>query len=227
MRKNFAIIIFVLLFCFSIFSQEESLRCPNIEIDAPKSVAQEGEIITFAVSNKIKNEYEKVEYKWTVDKGKIIKGQGTSKIEVDTTGFDDAVINASLEIYNLPPDCKTSFSASGVVSTIKDYFPRDQYGKLPLKEEFSRIDALLIELVNVPEFQGYVVISVNEKTPLDKVRNRVKKLVKHIKYRGFPVERITFLLDKNSNEDKTVIRRFPKDSDFTQCDQCEEIKLSK
>lgn len=227
MKETLSTIIFVLLFYLSAFSQENS-NCPNIEIIAPDSITYTGEIMTFSFSEKVKIELENAEIKWSVDKGKIVKGQGTSKIEVDTKEVEDAVITANLEISNLSPNCKNSFSAKGIAvlrtgETIQD----DQYGNLTIKEELLRLDIFLVELVNLPEFQGYIVMSYEKDNSLKRAKDRVRTLVKHLKYRGFPPERITFLFDKITKEDKTVLWKFPKNVKFTRCENCERIEVSK
>ena len=184
--------------------------------------------MTFSFSEKVKTELKNAEIKWSVDRGKIVKGQGTSKIEVDVSEVENAVVITNLEISNLSPNCKNSFSAKGIaVLRTGDVIQDDQYENLPIKDELARLDIFLVELINSPEFQGYVVMSYKEDNSLKKTKSRVRKLIKHLNYRGFPPERITFLFDKNSNEDKTVLWRFPKNVEFTRCENCEIIKVSK
>lgn len=167
--------------------------------------------MSFSVLKTIKNDFEKAEFKWTVDKGKIIRGQGTSKIEVETTDLNYVVINAALEISNLPENCKNSFSESGVVADNYDPEESDQYGKLSLKDELARLDAFISHLSAAPETQGYIILSLQEKGSRKKAENHTRKLLKHFKSRAFPAERITFLLDRNRSKDVTVLWRVPKD----------------
>jgi hypothetical protein len=47
---------------------------------------------------------------WTVSAGKIIKGQGTYTIEVDTTGLDGQEIEATFEVGGFPPECSNKAS---------------------------------------------------------------------------------------------------------------------
>lgn len=225
MKKVFLIVIFLLLFCFSVFAQNENSPCPTIVVAGPESVIREGEVMSFSVSAGIENKLEKAEFKWSVDKGKIIKGQYTSKIEVNTSGLYDTVITATLEIIHLPSGCKREFSETGVVAGGHP-IPLDEYGDLSLKDELTRIDNFLVELAVNLEDQGYIIFSYKEKEHLQKIKNRVRRLIKHLKYRGFPVERITFLIDKEINKNRTVLRRVSKNADFTQCENCEVIKGS-
>jgi hypothetical protein len=44
-------------------------------------------------------------YEWTVSAGAIIKGQGTSSIEVATAGVADQRLMASLKVGGYPPEC--------------------------------------------------------------------------------------------------------------------------
>lgn len=225
MKKMLLLISFILLIQFSAFSQEE-FQCPKIQIVGPDSTTGLGETMIFSVSENIKKDFEKAEFKWSVDKGKIIKGQGTSKIEVDTNGLDYAVVNATLEILNLPENCKNSFSESGVVAIIGDPIASDQYEKLTLKDELLRLDNFLIELKNVPEDQGYIIMSFEKRDSLKLAKDRVRKLSNHIKRRGFPAERITFLLDKSQSKDETVLWKVPKDVKYLPFTTNETIKIT-
>jgi hypothetical protein len=44
-------------------------------------------------------------YSWTVSFGRIIKGQGTPEIEVETTGLAGRQVTADLEVGGIPPEC--------------------------------------------------------------------------------------------------------------------------
>ena len=184
--------------------------------------------MTFSVSENLKNNFEKAEFKWSVDKGKIITGQGTSKIEIDTESVDmtghAAVVNVTLEISVLPENCKKSFSAIGIIIGGHSY-PSDQYGKLSLKDELARLDAFISDLSAAPETQGYVVFSLQEKKKKKKAENHARKLLKRFKNRGIAAERITFLLDKDQAGIETVLWRIPKDIQFDPFEGCEVIKV--
>ena len=63
---------------------------------------------------------DKPTYKWTVSKGRIIRGQGTSSIEVDASDYGGEIITATVEITSFPKECNNKASCSTRVQ-----FPRD------------------------------------------------------------------------------------------------------
>ena len=84
-----------------------------------------------------------VKYKWTVDKGKIINGQGTTTIQVSAEGLQDVVIYATFEIEGLPNDCVSKDSDAAVIASVPIGEPYEYYEKLPTDEEIARFDAFL------------------------------------------------------------------------------------
>jgi len=66
--------------------QDPKLVCPVIKITSPEAV-ESGKTIKFkaiATGGKSKE----ISYNWTVDKGKIVFGQGTATIDVDLESED-------------------------------------------------------------------------------------------------------------------------------------------
>ncbi len=51
-------------------------------------------------------------YKWTISGGKIIEGQGTPAIKIDTTGMAGTTITVEVEILGLCPECLNKVSAN-------------------------------------------------------------------------------------------------------------------
>lgn len=225
MKKILSLVFIVIILTASIFGQSDNQTCPKIEIIGPTAAIREGDIMTFSVSPKTRIKNEKAIFIWSVNYGKIIKGQGTSEIEVDTNGIDDTVLTATLQISNLPLGCKNSFSEIGVVFTIIDPVLTDTYGKISLKEELERIDLLLIELQNAPDATGFVWIRLDDTESIESAKKRVEQLVKHIKYRGFLKERIVFAIEK-TNVLETELIRLPSGLKFPNCGNCEIIKAS-
>jgi hypothetical protein len=82
--------------------------CPSLTLTCPQSKPTAGEQIKFSASEVDDN----VELGWSVTKGKIISGQGTREITVDTSGLDGQVITATVDMYLKGKQHSYSFSCS-------------------------------------------------------------------------------------------------------------------
>lgn len=225
MKQVFSIIIFVFLFCVLAFAQNGSSRCPLVTIIAPDSVIYSGDTMSFSVliQGEGKND---LKYKWTVDKGTILEGQGTSAVHISTEGLEDTAITATFEIEGLPNGCQNKFQEVGVVVTIGCGLPTtDEYGKLPFEDELARIDNLLMELQNNSGDQGFIWIKTNENETIADVRKHIQKLVEHIKFRKVSIDKFIFAIEKSDSR-MTRLMRISKTQELPECEDCEIIKGS-
>jgi hypothetical protein len=84
--------------------------CPQISVSC-SPYFKEGEPITFVASVNGGNPNVVPSYTWTIAAGRIIQGQGTSSIEVDTLGFG-RTFTATVRISGLDQSCPTTASCS-------------------------------------------------------------------------------------------------------------------
>jgi hypothetical protein len=68
--------------------------CPSLNINCPTKPPMDGERITFSADTTL----ERAIYKWQVSAGKIVSGQGTQTITVDTSGIGGRTITATIEM---------------------------------------------------------------------------------------------------------------------------------
>jgi len=94
-------------------------RCPTLSVSAPIQPDNPGGAITFT-ANVTGGTQDSPTYDWTVSEGKIIDGQGTSQIVVQTTPeMAGKSVTATVEIGGLCPDCNRTASATGQVAEKK------------------------------------------------------------------------------------------------------------
>lgn len=133
--------------------------CPTVSISCPTKF-EVGEQLTFnsSLSGSLGNV--PTIYNWTVSSGRIIEGQGTSSIKVDTTGLAGQTLTAILSMggYNL--DCSASCSLQFPVPLSCRAF--DQFPAIARNEEKARLDNFAIELQNDPSASGYVIVYPGE-----------------------------------------------------------------
>lgn len=88
--------------------------CPTINVTCPEQF-ESGKPLKFKVNvigGKPKSE---ITYNWTVDKGTIKFGQGTSTIEVDLEGKDCQEVTATVEVNGFDPKCSRIGSCSACI----------------------------------------------------------------------------------------------------------------
>lgn len=218
-------IICILTFCNYLFAQSENSHCPSITILGPSEVVPPDEIMFFTatVSGEVKNYNTK--YKWTVDKGKIVEGQGTTVIRVSTEGLSDTTVTASFEIEGLPKECSKVDSETGVIAPKLPWEPIDSYNKISFPDELVRIDSFLVELYRNSNYKGFIWITTDKDESFTDVKNHIKKLVKHIKHRKISPGRIIFLIEK-ADYRSTTIFYMNEETKLPKCEDCEIIKGS-
>lgn len=91
-------------------------RCPEITVSCPIGV-RPNQPITFQANVSAGDSEMKPTYTWSVTAGRIISGQGTSKITLDISGLGRKSITATVSIGGVDPSC-TGNTAS---CTIVDY----------------------------------------------------------------------------------------------------------
>jgi len=81
--------------------------CPNIVVTASDEGAEAGATVTFSVSVSGGDPSATPTYKWVVSTGRIVSGQGTSSISVDTSGAAGKTVKATVEVGGYDRSCVT------------------------------------------------------------------------------------------------------------------------
>lgn len=113
-------IIFFLLTAF-IFSVQninaqttEKIACPSIVLNGPASyTVEEGDSLIFKVSP-LGKAYDDlgVTYNWAITSGFIEKGQGTSRININTEGLKGQMLTVTVELGGIDRACPSTSSSS-------------------------------------------------------------------------------------------------------------------
>lgn len=83
--------------------QDPDVVCPVLTVTCP-DVIESGKTIKFK-ANVTGSKSKEISYNWTVDKGKIVFGQGTANIEVDLEGQECKNVTATVELGGIDPSC--------------------------------------------------------------------------------------------------------------------------
>lgn len=162
--------------------------CPNVYITCPDRV-QLDQPVTFTSSltggsgNVIPN------FNWTVSAGRIIEGQGTGSIRVDTTGLAGQTLSATLSMGGYTLDCSASCSISFPVPLKSKKF--DEFGEIARNDEKARLDNYAIELQNDPSSTAYVIVYPGQGGRSGQVQTQKTRIVDYlVNSRGLNAGRI-------------------------------------
>lgn len=211
MKKLILILLFIFLHSLTVFPQTENAEkqdCPTVSVIPPPSVVRVGEAMRFSGKLTGNTDLDKFEYMWTVDKGRIIKGQGTDSIVVVLDEEGDTTVTATVNILN-QKHCDLSASDTGIVCTCGDPVILDEFGELPTDDLRARFDNVFIYLQNDPKAKA-VVINYG----LDKdIKARKKLINNHMKFRGYDKNRIIFEDGGREKTIRTLIGLVPEGAD--------------
>lgn len=128
--------------------------CPNVSIYCP-DVQQAGTPVTFTASVSGGTPGVMPVYNWVISAGKILSGQGTATITVDTAGLAGQPITATVEVAGYNLECRAQCQAAVPAPPNPTKF--DEIGEVARDDEKARLDLFAIELQNSPGAQGYII----------------------------------------------------------------------
>lgn len=165
-------------------------NCGSLEVSGPPAVVKPGETMTFTASI-VGGDQQNVTYNWSVDRGEIISGQGTSTITVSTDGLEDTTVNASVEAVSSEENCSCELDGSdaGVVAPEPDPYLFDEFGNIPNNDVRNRLDLFFVELQNNPTSTGYIVNYGSSR----QIAARERLIRDHMRLRNLPADRIVFV----------------------------------
>lgn len=162
--------------------------CPNVYITCPDSV-KAGEPVTFASTLTGGSGNGASIFNWTVSAGRIIEGQGTDRIKVDTSGLAGQSLKATLTMGGYTIECSASCSIQFPVPLACRMF--DEYPDIARNDEKARLDNFAIELQADPTSTAYVIVSPGEHGRPGQVQTHSKGIVDYlVNSRGFDSSRI-------------------------------------
>lgn len=204
MKIILKLILAAILFIFvnSLFAQTtgNDCICPILKLIEPSAPVKPGETAIFSAEI---SGHQEATFNWTVNTGTIIQGQGTPVIKVDTTGLDETVIRANVEISgNWCPVCDNT-KASGAAVVIEDRKPIliDKFTRVNCEEVLARTDNFLIELQNNPVSTGHIITYGTSRA----VRRTEREMRNWIRVRGFGPSRIVFVNGGGGGGNKTTV----------------------
>jgi hypothetical protein len=139
-------------------------------------------------------------YNWTVSAGRIIEGQGTSSIRVETMGLAGQTVRATLSMGGYTLDCSDTCA---VQIPIPEQRSRkfDEFPNIARNDEKARLDNFAVELQNDPTASAYVIVYPGRSGKASDVQKHTTRIVDYlVNSRGIDGRRIVSLVGGSRNE---------------------------
>lgn len=167
--------------------------CPNVSISCPDSFLPD-QPITFRANISGGSAQIDPIYNWTVTAGRIIDGQGTRTITVDTLGLAGQTVTATLNVRAAGLDCPASCAVQIPIPKL-DCRKFDEFPNIPRNEEKARLDNFAIDLQNAPGSTAYVVVYPRQAGRPGEAEQHTTRVVDYlVSYRGIDASRIIKLI---------------------------------
>jgi hypothetical protein len=132
------------------------LNCPTIIVNCRDAAPGNG-TVSFTANVSGSSGSITPTYNWSVSAGEIIGGQGTTSIQVNTTGLAGQQITATLNVLGYDRTCTASCSLQ--VPILPLYSRKfDEFPNIKFDDEKARLDNFAIQLQNEPGSRGYILV---------------------------------------------------------------------
>ena len=166
--------------------------CPNVTVSCPDA-ASENAPTTFTATISGGSAGITPSYNWTVSAGRIISGQGTPSITVDTTGLAGQTIRANLEVGGYGMRCPASCATSIPIMNKPRKF--DEYYDIARNDEKARLDNYAIQLQSEPGSQGYIIVYPSRRARPNDAQARAQRISDYlVNSRGIDSHRVVITM---------------------------------
>ena len=164
--------------------------CPTINISCPEFL-KEGETATFSIvmSGGRPAPGMTTSIDWTVSCGKIMSGQGTPSINVDTAGCSGQTVQANVNLAGFGVPCPANCSVAIPIMNKPRKF--DEYYDIARNDEKARLDNYAIQLQQELGSQGYVFVYPARKGGPSAAQARAQRIIDYlVTTRGIDAHRL-------------------------------------
>jgi len=203
LKKLLTITFFLNALALSLYAQQD---CPKITILGPSGLVQKGEPMTFIAKIEYANERYIKSYNWTVDKGKIVTGQGTLSITIDTSsvpGGETVEATLKLGLDGFLKDCgnkKSEVVEVGALEISRRAQLIERMKNPNCEYRQMMMDSFFNELNNDPNAMGYIFTFGGPRAVA-----RVEKAMRaNLKWRNYDPSRIVFVNGGGKSKKPTI-----------------------
>lgn len=209
MKRIFFTTILLLVFCFSVYSQTDNYACPANFALFPQGIVSIENPVKIAVNSVENADKSNLKYEWTISAGKIVKGQGTSEIEV-IANQEEAGLNITVvvKIIGLQNECSIS-EIFGSEQPMACGLAVDNFGKLEPNDFKLRLDVFLAEVITNKDDKGLIIVEFYKSDSVKNKKAYLKLIKNHIKFRKAEISRFLIAIAENEIEQQTTFYRVP------------------
>jgi PKD-like domain len=169
-----------------------AIVCPNVTVSCPDA-ASENAPATFTATISGGSAGITPTYNWTVSAGRIISGQGTTSITVDTAGLAGQSIRANLDVGGYGMRCPASCATS--IPIVNKPHKFDEYYDIARNDEKARLDNYAIQLQSEPSSQGYLIVYPSRKASAAQAQARAQRVSDYlVNSRGIDSHRVVITM---------------------------------
>jgi hypothetical protein len=166
--------------------------CPTVTVSCPEA-GTENASVTFTANVSGGTPNITPGYNWTVSAGRIISGQGTPSITVDTNGLAGQTVRASVDITGFGMPCPASCAVSIPIMNKPRKF--DEYYDIARNDEKARLDNYAIQLQSEPGSQGYVIVYPSRRAKPNDAQARAQRISDYlVNSRGIDSHRVVIIM---------------------------------
>jgi hypothetical protein len=166
--------------------------CPTVNISCPEA-GSENAPVTFTATISGGTPNITPGYNWTITAGKIISGQGTPSITVDTGGLAGQTVRASVDVTGFGMPCPASCSVSMPIINKPRKF--DEYYDIARNDEKARLDNYAIQLQSEPGSQGYIIVYPSRRAKPNDAQARAQRISDYlVNSRGIDSHRVVITM---------------------------------
>lgn len=175
------------------------LVCPSVAIVCPENVAVD-QPLTFSSNVSGVSLSAQPVYNWTVSAGRILEGQGTSSIRVDTTGLAGQTVRTTLSMGGYTLDCSANCAVQ-IPVPVQTSRKFDEFPAISRNDEKARLDNYAVELQNDPTSTAYVIVYPGRSGRPGDVQKHTTRVVDYlVNSRGIDARRIVTLAGRTRDE---------------------------
>lgn len=191
-------------------------ECPEVFIVGPAGIVQPGQTAVYTASVKTRGKAIAIGYVWSASHGKVVKGQGTTAVEVMHDQPELESLTVTLEVTGLPSGCPNTASESSTWDPPPQAEKLDQF-TWPLDLTADARLGKIREALDYNSNSQLYVFTPSDPAMLKTLRQIVFNALSH----GYDPPRITFV----ENSPKNGLIQFwlvpPGATPPSKCDGCD------
>ena len=169
--------------------QEKTSPCPQMQIQSQARTVREGQPVSFTARITGGDRNVTPSILWNVSAGSIRDGQGTTRIDVDSTGAGEyRAIEAEVWIGGYPPECPPQ-SNPFRIAVVPPALKLDELGSLPIEEENEKLSAA-VRAAQFGNDKLYVIGYAGRNSERMFTSTNLRRMREQILRSGFPAARL-------------------------------------